>query len=88
MIGNIAATKLRHLNAHTTEPLPSLDGQHGMSALSAIDISIGFMEMAGALVTGTMATEMAHKAAKIVRAKAMNKLSGDKDRGSTAYRWC
>jgi hypothetical protein len=42
-----------------------------MSAWSVIDISTGFMEMTAPPVAGTMATEMAIKAAKIVRAKAM-----------------
>jgi hypothetical protein len=77
--GNIATTKLRHLNAHTTELLSSLGGQHGISALSAIDMSGDFVETTGAVVTGTMAREMATKAAKMVRAKAINELSGDKD---------
>ena len=74
--GNIAAMKLRHLNAHVTEALPSSGGQHGMSARSAIDISTDFTDMATP-VAGTVATEMAIKAAKIARAKAMAELSGD-----------
>jgi hypothetical protein len=53
------------------EPLQSSGGQHGMSAWSAIDISTGFVEMAAPPVAGTMAREMAIKAVKIVRAKAM-----------------
>lgn len=52
-----------------------------MSALSAIDMSGDFLETTGAVVTGTMAREMATKAAKMVRVKAMNELSGDKDWG-------
>jgi hypothetical protein len=50
-----------------------------MSALSAIDMSGDFVETTGVVVTGTIATEMATKAAKMVRAKAINELSGDKD---------
>jgi len=59
-----------HLSAHATEPLElswSLQpGQHGMSALSGIDISTGFVEAVAPPVAGTMATEMAIRAARIV----------------------
>jgi hypothetical protein len=50
-----------------------------MSPLSAVDVSTVFVDMADALITGTMATEMPTKTAKIMRVKAMNRLSGDKD---------
>jgi hypothetical protein len=53
------------------EPLQSSGGQHVMSAWSAIDISTGFVETAAPPVAGTMATEMAIKAAKIERVKPM-----------------
>jgi hypothetical protein len=71
--GNIAATKLRHLNAHATEPLlSSVAGQHGMSAGLAIDISTGFVKMAAPPVAGTVATEIAITAARIVRTTSMS----------------
>jgi hypothetical protein len=70
--GNIAATKLRHLNAHATEPLLSSGGgQHGISAGLAIAISMGFVEMPVPPVAGTTANEMATANARIARAVSM-----------------
>jgi hypothetical protein len=43
------------------------------------DISPGFVEAAAPPVAGSKAMEMAIKAAKIVRAKAIDGLSGDMD---------
>jgi len=43
----------------------------------AIDISTGLVEMAAPLVAGTIATEIAIKAAKIVRTNIMAELSGE-----------
>jgi hypothetical protein len=43
----------------------------------AIDISTGLVEMAAPLVVGTIATEIAIKAAKIVRTNVMAELSGE-----------
>jgi hypothetical protein len=51
-----------------------------------INISTGFVEAVAPPVAGSNAMEMAIKAAKIVRAKAMDGLSGDMDGGSTAFR--
>jgi len=72
-----------HLSAHATELLElswSLKpGQHGISALSGIDISTGFVETAAPPVAGTMATEMAISAARIGRTVAIGELSGEKD---------
>ena len=82
--GKITATKLKHLTAHAIEPLQSSGGQHGVSELPAIDISTGFEEMVAPPVTGTRATEMAIKAAKIARARVIGRLSGDVNWGSTA----
>jgi hypothetical protein len=67
------------LNAHATEPLLSSGGQHGMSAPVAIDISIGFAEMAAPPFAGTNATEMAIITASIMRAIGM--------RSTTIGRW-
>jgi len=61
------------------DPLQSSGAQQGMSALAAVDISAGFVEMAAPPVTGTMATEMAIKTANIMRAGAISELSGDGD---------
>lgn len=84
-VGIIIATKLQHLNAHAMEPLPlSGGGQHGMSVWFVINISAGFA--VAPPVAGSNAMEMAIKAAKIVRAKAIDGLSGDMDGGSTAFR--
>jgi hypothetical protein len=69
---------LKHLNAHATEALSSSgDGQHGMSAWSAIDNLVELIETPRPADAGIMATEMAIKAAKTVRANAMHGLSGD-----------
>lgn len=65
--GNVAATKLKHLKAQAMDSLQSSGGQHGVSARSAIDISAGFVEIAAPPVAGIMATEMAIRAARIVR---------------------
>jgi hypothetical protein len=79
-VGNTIATKLQHLITHATEPLPLSDGgQQGMSVRLVTDISRGFVEAAAPPVAGSKAMEMAIKAAKIVRAKAMDGLSGDMD---------
>jgi hypothetical protein len=52
--------------------LSSVAGQHGMSAGLAIDISTGFVEMAAPPVAGTVATEIAITAARIVRTTSMS----------------
>jgi predicted YcjX-like family ATPase len=75
--GKVAPTKLKHLTAHAMDPLQSLAAQQGMSALSAIDISTGFVETTAPPVAGTRATETAIRAAKIVRMAAIGELSGD-----------
>jgi hypothetical protein len=46
-------------------------GQHGMSALSGIDISTDFVEMVAPPVAGTIATEIAISAARTVRTISM-----------------
>jgi thiazole synthase ThiGH ThiG subunit len=70
--GNITATKLRHLNAHATEPLASSDGgQHGISACSTIAIWVGLAETTMVPVAGAKTTETAIKAARISRANAI-----------------
>jgi hypothetical protein len=74
--GKIAPTKLKHLSAQVMEPLQSSGVQQGMSALSDIDISTGFVETAAPPIAGTMATEMAIRAARIVRTAAIDELSG------------
>ena len=74
--GKMAPTKLKHLSAQVMEPLQSSGVQQGMSALSDIDISTGFVETAAPPIAGTMATDMAIKAARIVRTVAIDELSG------------
>jgi len=69
--GKIAPTKLKHLSAQVMEPLQSSGVQQGMSALSDIDISTGFVETVASPVAGTMATENAIRAAKTVRTISM-----------------
>jgi hypothetical protein len=73
--GKTAPTKLTHLSAQAIELLElswSLQhGQHGMSALSGIDISTDFVEMVAPPVAGTIATEIAIRAARTVRTISM-----------------
>lgn len=81
--GRTAATKLMHFSAHATELLElswSLQlGQHGMFALSGIDISTGVVGTAVRPVAGIAATEMAIRAVRTVRTAAICKLSGGMD---------
>ncbi len=69
--GRTTPTKLMHFRAHASELLElscSLQhGQQGMSALPSIEISTGMVEIAAPTVAGTMATEMAIRAANMTR---------------------
>jgi hypothetical protein len=63
----MAPTKLKHLSAQVMEPLQSSGVQQGMSALSDIDISTGFVEPAAPPIAGTMATEIEIRPARMAR---------------------
>jgi hypothetical protein len=84
--GNIAPMMLKHLSAHAIEPLQSSVAQQGISALFGIDISMGFAETTASPFAGTRATEIAIRAAKIVRMGAIQELSVDTAQGSITMR--
>jgi hypothetical protein len=91
--GRNKPTKLMHLSAHATEFFEiswSLQhGQQGTSALPGIDISIGFIDAAAPPVAGTKATEIAIRAAKIVRTILMRKYYRAVHAGGQQSRaWC
>ena len=84
--GTIAATRLKHLSAHVIDPLQSSGAEQGISALSGIDISMGFAEITAPPFAGTRATEIAIRAAKMVRMGDIQELSVDTAQGSITMR--
>jgi hypothetical protein len=76
--GNKAPAKLKHFTPQVKDALLSSGGQHGMSALSGVDISADIVETLAPPDTGAMPIEMAIRAARNERmATIIVELSGD-----------